>query len=130
MSNISIMNYKMLPIEKVELIVIISIGVFIDNIMSSTSVMSMPSRLFCYWWDLYHNYWLWIKYQNIYTHLWIIYKIVTSKENILLLCHGRRYLIVHTDHINYDKYLVITVDKNPVYYHMLLKIYLNHNVSN
>ena len=100
--------------DKLQLIGIISVGVFLGNILSKDQVISIPSYLWHYCLNRYNLYLFERKYQRYLADI-SIDKLSNNNlgRNILMLCHGRNYPVVHTDIINYDTDLVITVDRDP-----------------
>lgn len=98
-------------LSKLELVALVSVGVAIGNLLSTETVTSLPSYLWSYCRNSYQQYQFKRKYQK-YLMDTSIDKLELNKEgrNILLLCHGRNYPIVHTDLIDYEKDTVITID--------------------
>lgn len=99
--------------DKLQLIGIISVGVFLGNILSKDQVLSIPSYLWSYYLNKYYLYHFENKYQR-YLSDFSVDRLLNNNlgRNILILCHGRNYSVVHRDIINYEKDLVITVDSN------------------
>jgi hypothetical protein len=100
--------------HNIELLAIITCGVFLGNILSSVYVISIPIYIWYYCWNLYDIYKFNRKYKKYFSDRSVdIFNNNIDGRNILLLCHGRSYPILHTNLINYEKDEVLTIDIDP-----------------
>lgn len=90
----------MISVKDIRLIAVISVGIVLGNGISCSGIFSLPKSLYRYCSNWYKEYIFQSKYQK---YLSDNDKIVPIERNVLILCHGRKYPVVHTDLLDYQK---------------------------
>ncbi len=102
----------MLSVKDVRLIAVVSVGVFLGNTLFHSGILSIPSYLWNYSRNWYNKYLFQTKYYRYLSDCTDL-SLSTKERNVLILCHGRKYPIVHIDLLDYEKDNIITIDNDP-----------------